>query len=113
MNYATSTLGSSKVRNIKKDTMKKYRFRTWLRNWINRSDTGANIPEEGPVVATDRLQSEGMRFQLYKASGGYVIETASYDHVKDRRHTKMYVVTDDKDLGQELGKIVTMEALRA
>lgn len=91
--------------------MKKHRIKNWLRNWLNSDELSDKA--DRPIQAEPaNLQSEGMRFQLYKASGGYVIETAMYDHVKDRRHTKMYVITDDKDLGSELGKIITMEALR-
>lgn len=81
-----------------------------LRNWLNRDDCEADVPQL--VSESSSLASEGMRFQLYKAAGGYVIETTIYDHVKDRRLNKMYVINDDKDIGAELGKIITMEALR-
>lgn len=53
-----------------------------------------------------------MRFQLFKASGRYVIETTYYDDRRDERINKMYVVTEDQDIGKEIGKIITMEALR-
>jgi hypothetical protein len=36
-----------------------------------------------------------------------------YDRHKDRHHNGLYVITDDKDLGTELNKIITMENLRA
>jgi hypothetical protein len=53
-----------------------------------------------------------MRMQIYKASGGYVVETRSYDSHKDRNNNSMHVVTEDQDLGDALGKIVMMEALK-
>jgi hypothetical protein len=53
-----------------------------------------------------------MRLQIYRASGGYVIETRSYDHHKDRNINSMHVITEDQDLGDALGKIVMMEALK-
>jgi hypothetical protein len=80
-------------------------------NWLNNDEV--ELERDIPQIEPANLQSEGMRFQLYKASGGYVIETTQYDHRNDRRHNKMYVITEDKDLGSELGKIITMEALRA
>lgn len=83
----------------------KQRIRNWL--YDSEEDTYASIP-----VEADRLQSDGMRFQLYKAAGGYVIETRSYDRRKDENYNKMYVITEEKDLGEELGKIITMESLR-
>ena len=69
------------VRRIRKEKMKlslKQRFR----NWLMDSDNEA-VPDSMYVEA-DRLSSEGMRMQIYKASGGYVVETRTYDHHKDR-----------------------------
>ena len=57
--------------------------------------------------------NNGFNIKVYRASGGTVIETNMYDQVKDREHRGLFVVTDDKDLGEELGKIITMENLRA
>lgn len=81
-----------------------------IRNWL-LDDNDIYVSSE-QCIKEDLFQSDGMRFQLYKASGGYVIETRNYDHRKDEEHNKMYVITDDKDLGEELGKIITMESLR-
>ena len=50
--------------------------------------------------------------QIYKASGGFVVETRGYDRQKDRHLNSMHVITEDQDLGEALGKIVMMEALR-
>lgn len=80
-----------------------------IRNWL------MDEPDEiysNQAVEADSLASEGMRFNLYKASGGFVIETRHYDERNDRNINKMYVITEDKDLGVELGKIITMESLR-
>jgi hypothetical protein len=54
-----------------------------------------------------------MRLQIYKASGGFVVETRQYDRRTDRHNNTMHVVTEEQDLGQALGKIVMMEALRS
>ena len=107
--YASNKVTATARPKRRKKEMK-LTFKQRIRNWLNRDDD-ESIPEA--VLETASLQSEGMRFQLYKAAGGYVIETTQYDNRTDRRHNKMYVVTEDKDLGAELGKIITMEALRA
>ena len=104
------TIGMGTVSPLKKRKEMRIGLKQWLRKWISDDD------EDMPEIATfdrESLQSEGMRFQLYRASGGYVIETTQYDNRTDRRINKMYVITEDRDLGAELGKIVTMEALRA
>jgi hypothetical protein len=80
-----------------------------LRNWLLDDSSEAN---QDIYVEEDKLHSMGMRLQIYRASGGYVVETRSYDDRKDENHNSMYVITDDKDLGNELGKIITMESMR-
>ena len=107
------TLGSSRVRKARK-VKQKLTWRQRLRKWFNKDledidEADAYIPQD---IETARLSSDGMRFQLYRASGGYVVETRSYDHRNDRSDTKMYVITEDQDVGHEIGKIITMESLR-
>jgi hypothetical protein len=63
-------------------------------------------------VEEDKLSSDGMRLQIYKASGGFVVETRSYDRRSDRNNNSMHVITDDQDLGEALSKIVLLEALK-
>ena len=87
----------------------KLTFKQRIRNWLNNDEYEQDIHQ---VVESDRLSSEGMRMQIYKASGGYVVETRSYDSHKDRNNNSMHVVTEDQDLGDALGKIVMMEALK-
>ena len=109
INYATAKVSAIKpARKVRKQKVKltlKQRFR----NWLNRDDDEQDVPQ---LVEADRLSSEGMRLQIYRANGGYVVETRNYDNHKDRHFTTMHVVTEDQDLGDSLGKIVMMEALK-
>ena len=93
--------------------------RTWkqrLRNWLN--DDAEQKEREYSVdrIMVDdrpRLDSDrGIRFNVYKASGGTIIETTFYDRQKDRHNNSLHVITDDKDIGKELGKIITMETMK-
>ena len=36
-----------------------------------------------------------------------------YDTRKDRNENELHIITEDKDLGEELGKIITFESLRS
>lgn len=99
----------NQLRRVKKVRKMKLSLKQRIRNWLNSDDYEEDIPQ---VVEADKLSSEGMRLQVYKASGGYVIETRSYDHHKDRNYTSMHVITEDQDLGKALGQIVMMEALK-
>jgi hypothetical protein len=58
------------------------------------------------------LHSRGVNFTLYNANGGTVIELRDYDPMNDRHHNTLYVIPKEADLGQQLGHIVTMEALK-
>lgn len=64
------------------------------------------------AVSEDSLNSRGMNFTVYKASGGHIIEHRVYDKKTDRNNNSLHIITDDKDLGEEIGKIITFESLR-
>ena len=89
----------------------------WLRKklvaWLSANENTDYPIRGGELAVKERsIDSTGFNLRVYKASGGTVIETNVYDRVKDRHHNGLYVITDDKDLGAELGKIITMENLR-
>ena len=77
-----------------------------------------NDDDDSMVIAPTRahnashLDSQGFRLQVYKASGGIVIETHAYDEKKDRSNIGLYVITEGQDVGYELGKIITFENLK-
>jgi hypothetical protein len=91
-----------------------------LRNWVNSAQDTYECETismgtvnsigigRGPSLDSDK----GIRFQVYKATGGTVIETCFYDRHKDRNYNGLYVITDDKDLGKEISKIITMETMK-
>lgn len=58
------------------------------------------------------LGTRGTQFTLYNANGGSVVELRDYDPINDRVHNVLYVIPSDRDLGEQLGHIVTMEALK-
>ena len=90
----------------------KLTFKQRIRNWLMNDDT----LECGDIISVDsegpNIQSQGFRLNVYTASGGTIIETTKYDRQKDDHRHSLHVVTDEKDLGEELAKIITMESLR-
>jgi hypothetical protein len=99
------------IKSRKQEQKMKLSFRQRLRNWIMRDDDDY-AEQLVSVDETPHLESEGLRLQVYRASGGYVVETRSYDRKNDRNHNTMHVITDAEDLGERIGKIIMMEALR-
>ena len=64
------------------------------------------------IVADDiSNSSSGMRFTIYNANGGKVVQFSQYDSVKDRNRSSLYIVGDKDDLGQELSQIILKEQL--
>ena len=85
----------------------KQRIRSWLMNDDDTPDPYSIEDENGPD-----LSSQSFRLNIYGASGGTIIETTKYDRKNDENRHSLHVVTEDKDLGEELAKIITMEQLR-
>ena len=98
------------IQTIKSNKMKmsiKQRIRNWLMNDNDANECYAVEDENGPD-----LNSQSFRLNIYGASGGAIIETTKYDRKSDENRHSLHIVTEDKDLGQELSKIITMEQLR-
>jgi hypothetical protein len=85
----------------------KQRIRNWLMN-DNDAEECYAVEDSNGVD----LSSNSFRLNVYGASGGTIIETTKYDRKIDENRHSLHVVTEDKDLGQELSKIITMEQLR-
>ena len=93
-------------------TIMKLSIKQRIRNWLMNDDDDLNyasisVDSDGPS-----LDSNSFRLKVYGASGGTIIETTKYDRKSDENRHSLHVITDDKDLGAELSKIITMEQLR-
>jgi len=92
-----------------------------LRNWVNSAyDTepeyANNAKRKSNAITGARdskeLDGEPLRFNIFRANGGTVVQTHVYDRQKDRNLQQLHIVGHDQDLGESLGKIITMESLR-
>lgn len=110
----------------------------WLDRWIQRCYNRARERDEliavegwdeprrkgrgkgtpiGPVTSTRRVEHNYddrsvITFKVFGANGGMIVETARYDEKRDTEGLNRYVISDEADLAESLGKIVTMEYLR-
>ena len=53
-----------------------------------------------------------IRFKVQQVSGGTLVETRWYDCKKDENRIKLHIVTQEENLAESIGKIVTMELLQ-
>lgn len=51
-------------------------------------------------------------FKVFGANGGMIVETNRYDEKMDTESIGRYVISEDADLVESLGKIVSMEYLK-
>jgi hypothetical protein len=91
-----------------------------LRNWVNSDDELEEVNytsskrHRNTLVARDstELDGEPIRFNIFRANGGTVVQTHVYDRQKDRSFQQLHIVGHGQDLGENLNKILTMESLR-
>jgi hypothetical protein len=118
-NYgAVSTIGSAKQASTRRHyadvgnkLMKrtfKQRFKDWL--FAEPPDEVNYISVDEESVQLDRGSS--IKFTIHHANGGRVVQTRRYDEIKDRNIENLYVITNDKEFGYEIDKIIVMEGLR-
>lgn len=92
-----------------------------LREWL--IDFNDNEVQKNPTIGYSsrasrhrdddiNIRSNGTEITFYAGNGGYVLETRCFDLESDRSNVQLYVIPDDRNLGEELAKILTMEALK-
>jgi len=92
-------------------------FRKWFAKqckqaWDDSSNLiEADVPQKLSTVSRS-IDSNGMNFTVYRANGGHIVETRQYDRKRDSNDHSLHIITDDKDLGEEIGKIITFERLK-
>ena len=99
-----------RARPIQTTTMK-LSIKERIRNWLMKDNDDCELAYAEDCESVD-LHSRGFRLQVFSASGGTIVETTKYDRKSDENRHSLHVVTEDKDLGEELAKIITMEQLR-
>ena len=93
-------------------------------NWLIENPTPMDASMESIRYNTSSLASpvkgrssshdmgvNGMNFTVFSATGGKVVQFNTYDPARDRSETRLYIVTDKDDLGEELAQIITRESL--
>jgi len=107
----------------------------WFDSWIQRCYNRARSRDENQSIMLDdspKLSRNGktgigkvmrrvehnyddrsvITFKVFGANGGMIVETNRYDEKRDTEAIGRYVISDDANLVESLGKIVSMEYLR-
>jgi hypothetical protein len=99
---------------IKQQTKGPNMFKRMIRGLItwgmtDRHEEDICIQEKDEV----RISASGIRFEVYRANGGTVIETRRNDRRTGDSIYELHVIAGDQDIGAEIGKIITLEALKS
>lgn len=63
-------------------------------------------------MAPDSDWGDGLNIQVHAAHGGRIVTFRKYDRKSDRNNNQVYIIPDDHDFERELGKLITLEAMR-
>ncbi len=85
----------------------------WLYKKLEATQQDAKLSTVAEIGPSRGIDSNGMNFTVYRANGGTIIETRKYDRKRDCNDNNLHIITDDKNLGEEIGKIITFENLRS
>ncbi len=100
-----------------------------MKNWLRTKLHSFLYPEENQLVSYDNRkigatissgrhtqtlssENEPLRFTVYNASGGKIVEVSHYDQKRDRHDTSLHIISSDEDFGESLGKIAFLEVLK-
>ena len=70
--------------------------------------TGLAIPSTGNPIN----MSDGLSFTICRADGGYIVQTQYWDSRQGSNINSLHIITDDKDIGEELNKIFVFTNLK-
>lgn len=84
---------------------------------IRADECQSDRPPTAVDSSNNSISANGLSFKLYAANGGHVVEFQKYrDHNpnvrSDQNPYSLYVIPADKDLGEGLTHIMTIELLK-
>ncbi len=104
-------------RTMKKKEKKMGWFKRKFAQWTREAWESAQVEE---VYATDTIRSResisgksSVRFTIYAASGGHIIEYYKQDRHRDGDGPELVIVNQGEELGKAVEHILTMEALKS
>ena len=95
-----------------------YRKAKWA--WENKDEMESSIPINKvrgglsgmQVAVADESWEDGLRINVKKVIGGFIVSFRNYDRRTDRHQDRHYIITDEQDFNKELGHMITMESMK-
>lgn len=87
----------------------------WRYVWNKMREIGNEptpVERVGSISSREIESDEGLNIVVRTAIGGRIVSFRHYDKQRDRNFWKTYIIPEDQDFEQSLGKIITLESLR-
>jgi hypothetical protein len=90
----------------------------WEDARTEKKSRGSLVKEIGEVSGGNTISANGLMFTIYPANGGHVVEFRKREYSNhpvsrsDENPHSLYVISADKDLGESLTHIMTLELLK-
>jgi hypothetical protein len=83
---------------------------------IQALTVGALHKQHIPMLPSQSPGTQSINFQIYPATGGHVVEVYIADnnqiHINNNSYKSLHIIPSDKDLGEAISKIITLEMLK-
>ena len=109
-------LDTARTRKVRKEKEKKMGwFKKKFNGWVRQAWEDARADVDQPIsVHSNNIDAKtSMRFTVYPASGGYVIEHYKSERFKDGDGPSLTIVNNGESLGTAVEHILAVEALKA
>ena len=109
-------LDTARTRKVVKERKKKMSwFKKKFNGWVRQAweDARADVDQPTSVHSNNIDAKTSMRFTVYPASGGFVIEHYKSERFKDSDGPTLTIVNHGEELGKAVEHIIALEALRA
>ena len=109
-------LDTARTRKVMKERKKKMGwFKKKFNGWVRQAweDARADVDQPTSVHSNNIDAKTSMRFTVYPASGGYVIEHYKSERFKDGDGPSLTIVNNGESLGTAVEHILAVEALKA
>lgn len=92
------------------------KWRLAMLNWlgagymrIERDDDSICLDTPVRAIGSASIDVDGLSFNVMPAQGGTIIQLRQYDRKTDRHNNSTHIISEGKDVAEEIGKIVAME----
>ncbi len=108
-------LDTARNRKVQKEKEKKMGwFKRKFAQWTREAWENSQPKDEVYAVSTRSIDaSKSIRFTIYPASGGFVIEHYKTDRMREVDGPTLTIVNNGDSIGQAIEHIIAIEALRA